>query len=419
MDQVNNKTVSRNIIWNTAGSLFYLVCQWLLSVVVVRFSDDYVNAGVFSVATSVSAIFAIIALFNVRNFQVSDSEELYSDGDYAFHRLITCGLTYLACVVFVLISGYSLYSSLSIISYMLIKTAEAFADVLHGSAQKKWRLDIAGKSFIIRGALLICSFSLVMYLTKNLPLAIFASGASVLIALFFYDYLIINRLVKIKIVPNKQKMLSLTKICLPMVGYGICINSIMPLSRCVLELFHGEEMLGYYASVTTVAILVQAVMNLVSTPLIGVFDNAYRTDNRHAMIALLAKLLVLLLAIVGVAFGAIALLGEFAMSLVFGEEIIPYVYLLYPTVIASCLIALVWILGMLLVIMRMSIFLFIGALAGLILCAVLDFALIPSMCCDGTNIAMIASLALVALIYFVRFLIYLNMPNKHNGVVSQ
>ena len=414
MDQLNSKTVSKNIMWNTIGSLFYLVCQWLLSVVVVLFSG-YSDAGVLSVATSVAAIFAIVAFFNVRQFQASDSTDEFSSGDYVLHRLITCGVTFLACAIFVLISSYDLYTSISILGYMLVKEVEAFADVLHGDAQKKWRLDIAGKSFIIRGVLLIGSFSLVLYFSGNLPLALSISGVSVLIPLIFYDKIAVSRLTKIEIKPSKKNLLALTKICLPMVGYGMCINSVMPLARCVIEVYHGEEVLGYYASVSTVAILVQALMNLISTPLIGVFDNAYRKNDKRAMVMLLVKLTLLLVLIVAVAFACIAFLGEWAMSLVFGEEIIPYVYLLYPTVIASCLIALVWILGMILVIMRMSVSLLGGALAGIVLCGVLAFTTIPSMCYDGANLTMIASLALMVIVYLVRFLIYL-FSKKSNFV---
>lgn len=407
MDQIQEKTVARNIMWNTIGSLFYLACQWLLSVVVVRFSTDYGDAGVLSLAMSITNIFAIVALFNVRNYQVADSSSLYSTTDYVTHRLITCALALVTCAIFVLISGYDMLTTLSILAYMIIKLVEGFADVLHGSAQKKWRLDIAGKSFIIRGVLLISSFTLSFIWWHNLALSIFIMAISTLIPLIFYDYIAVKRLDSFSISFNKKRLLSLSRICLPMVGYGLCIYSITPIARYVIELFHGKEVLGYYATVSTVAVLVQAFVNLIFTPLIGIFEQAYEKNDKRAILKLFVKLIILLVGVTLLAVVAIAIAGEFAMVLVFGESIRPYVYLLYPTVVASCLTAFVWLMGMLLVVMRDSITLLIGALLGFILNTALCFATIKTTAYFGANLAIILSLALISIIYLVRFLVYL------------
>lgn len=42
-----NKT-TKNVAWNTFGSIFYLACQWLTTVAVVRLSGDYEYAGFLS-----------------------------------------------------------------------------------------------------------------------------------------------------------------------------------------------------------------------------------------------------------------------------------------------------------------------------------------------------------------------------------
>ena len=45
---VKQLSVKQNMLWNTAGSMVYLVCQWLITVFVVRLSDGYDAAGVLS-----------------------------------------------------------------------------------------------------------------------------------------------------------------------------------------------------------------------------------------------------------------------------------------------------------------------------------------------------------------------------------
>ena len=75
---MESKSIATNILWNTFGNIVYLVCQWLLSVVVVRISGSYADAGVLTLAISTTNIFATLAAFSVRNYQVSDLSEKYS-----------------------------------------------------------------------------------------------------------------------------------------------------------------------------------------------------------------------------------------------------------------------------------------------------------------------------------------------------
>lgn len=401
-----NKEIAKNITWNTIGSLFYLVCQWLLSVLVVRISGSFEDAGILSLAMSIATFFSVITLFNVRNYQVSDSKELYSDSDYVYHRLLTCGVSLVLCGVFVLINSYDLLTSLSIVAYMLVKLVEGVADVLHGIAQKQWRLDIAGKSFIIRGILLVASFLVTMLLSQNLALSIFAMAITTLLSLFFYDFITVKKISSFKLRTDFARVISLTKVCLPMVAYGACVNAIVPLARYILEIKHGAEVLGYFATVSTVAVLVQAFVTFVFTPLIGVFEEAYSRGDKKAILKLLLKLTVMLIAITGLAIVAVAIAGEFAMVLVFGEKIRSYVYLLYPTIIASCLTALVWLLGMLLVVMRDSKTLLFGALAGFLLGLVLAIVLIPDTIYKGTNASIISALSAISIIYIARLVVF-------------
>jgi len=404
---IKENKIADNILWNTVGSLFYLVCQWLLGVFVVRLSGSYGDAGILSLAMSIATFFSVITLFNVRNYQVSDSKGEYSSSDYVFHRIVTCVLSFVLCVIFVLINSYDLVTSLSVIAYMLVKLVEGFADVLHGEAQKKWRLDIAGKSFIMRGILLISSFSITVWLTKKLALAIFMMAIATLVPLIAYDFFAVRKVESFSLKQiDKKSLLSLSKTCLPMVIYGAAINAIVPFARYILEFYHGTESLGYYASVSTIAVLVQAFVTFVFTPLIGLFENAASIGNKKAMLTLLLKLVALLIGVTAVALVAIAFFGEFAMVLMFGEEIRAYVYLLYPTIIASCLTAFVWLMGMLLVVIRDSVTLLVGAVIGFALGVVIAFVMIPQNEYLGTNMSIIAAFALISLVYIVRFIIY-------------
>lgn len=396
---MESKSIATNILWNTFGNIVYLVCQWLLSVVVVRISGSYADAGVLTLAISTTNIFATLAAFSVRNYQVSDLSEKYSQSDYIAHRLITCSAAVILCIAFTMISSYRLSVALSIAAYMLMKTVEAFADVFHGVLQKRWRLDIVGRSCIYRGVILIVSFTLVYKLLGQLPLALLIMAMLTAAIFFLYDFRVVRKLTDLSCRFNRSNLIALSKDCLPVLGYSLFLNAIVLTARFFIERYHGEEMLGYYGSVSTIVVIVQAASNLILTPLNGTISWYYAQGKRRDILALSGKVILLLAALTSVSLAGAAMLGEFALTLLFGETIRPYAYLLFPTILASCLTGLVWFLGMLLTIMRQMKALIMGAVIGFVVCAALSVALIPELAFTGANIAAVTALSAIALIY--------------------
>ena len=65
-------SLQSSIAWNSIGSIFYLGCQWLMTVVVVWIAG-LETAGILSLAMSVSNIWYSFAVYGMRNFQVSDT----------------------------------------------------------------------------------------------------------------------------------------------------------------------------------------------------------------------------------------------------------------------------------------------------------------------------------------------------------
>ena len=61
-----------NIIWNSVGSMVFLACQWLTTVLVVRLSDGYGAAGLLSLVMSVVGTFSTFAMYKMGTYQVSD-----------------------------------------------------------------------------------------------------------------------------------------------------------------------------------------------------------------------------------------------------------------------------------------------------------------------------------------------------------
>ena len=163
MQEVDNgkKTISdvlNAFIWNSGGLGFYLACKWSITILVVRLSTDYEDAGYLALAISISNMLYCFAQYGVRNYQVSDIKGEYNTNTYVTARILTVIAAQLICVLFCLAYIGFDKRSLIVILYMILMSGEALSDVFQGVAQKHWRMDIVGRSFIFRGVVLITTF---------------------------------------------------------------------------------------------------------------------------------------------------------------------------------------------------------------------------------------------------------------------
>ena len=171
MKNTKRLSVSQNAVYNTVGTIVYCVCQWIISsLLVVHLSpmeESVKNAGLLQLSISITNIFLAIANYNMRTYQISDTDNEYTSGDYVGMRFVTTTIALLMCVVYVIVLGYSAKTVLCITVYMIFKLSESFCDVLHGVDQKNYRMDYVGISFAVRGIVTVAAFALSMVFTKS------------------------------------------------------------------------------------------------------------------------------------------------------------------------------------------------------------------------------------------------------------
>ena len=97
-------SIKSNILWSSIGSIIGLSCQWLISVLVVRLSFGFSDAGLYSLSMSVYGIFFPIAQYRMYTYQVSDVNGENTVGEYLSFRLLTILLS------LVLTFAYSLFT---------------------------------------------------------------------------------------------------------------------------------------------------------------------------------------------------------------------------------------------------------------------------------------------------------------------
>lgn len=337
--RMKKKSTLANIFYNSFGSIFYYGCQWLTTILVVRLSG-YEDAGNYSLAMTFTAAFAILALFNTRQYQVSDVQGEYTERTYINSRWISMLVAFAICLVGLVFNSYTPHQWGVILLYMLYKCAEAWIDVYHGIDQKNGRMDYICYSYLIRGILMFAGFCGVLYLTKNLIWAVGSVTIASVAVAFFYDRRIAEGFIKAEEKKvDREAVKRLMFAMIPLVIVAVTNNLSISLPKYFLEKYYDETVLGYYSSVATPSTVVQLGASTVFVPLITPLADKLKVGDKKGFVGILKKVIVAFVVLSVMAVLVSALFGKWFLVLVFGEEIRPYTYLFVPIIISALLIS--------------------------------------------------------------------------------
>ena len=340
-----------NMLWNSAGSITYLACQWLVTVLIVRLSDGYNAAGLLSLASSVTGTFGTFANYKMGVYQISDIKHENTTSEYLGFRLITLGGSFIACIIYSLITC-PLSSILTITLYFIFKAVGLVIDIMHGLDQVNRRMDFIGKSFILQGVSTLAAFTVVFGLTQSLDLAIMAMTAAAFGVLFLFDLPHSRTFESYGVHITAKKTFYLLKRSFSAVLASLACSAIYTAPKQLLLVMVSDAALGIYSSAAAPALVVQMGATYLYAPLLDVFARHHYERNKREMLRLLKRTALGVIAIGIVCYIGAGLLGEWALCLLFGESIRPYAYLLQPVVVTSVATAFLWFFGDLLVALR-------------------------------------------------------------------
>lgn len=410
--------IMKNTIYNTVGSFVYLFSQWVMSILVVRLSGSYEEAGVFSTALSVTNVFYVIATFSIRNYQVADINGRFSNGEYVLFRIFTCALSFVLLPLYLIVMRYSLYTALSVMCYMIIKIAEAMIDVLQGIFQKAWRLDIVCKSLVIRGIVNLAIFSITEWYFKNLVIALLLASIASLICGIIFDLLPCRTMFNMEIRYKRKRLCKLFMCGLPVFVHGFLSVLIYNVPRIVAQKICGDELFGYYSSVAAPTVIIQLAVSCVFSPIISLMAEQYAKREKKLVRTILAVQGIII--IVGIcAVAGFSLLGDVFLKVAFGEEVLDYRGLLLPAVVAALLIAVTAFIASVLVALNRNVIMMILEVISFIAVLILSFVLIREYALQGINYALMLSCVLFIVTGYCAVIMgirkeYKNFSEKNN-----
>jgi O-antigen/teichoic acid export membrane protein len=401
-NQSYSEKVVKNTIWNSAGVVVYFACQWMITIIVVWLSEDYLNAGYLALAMNVTNVFCTVALYNTRAFQVSDIKSEYNDSSYVAARILTCAGSIALCAVFLCITDLTQAQRVIVLCYMVFRANDAFIDVLHGIVQKEWKMSYISVSLIARGIAMLAAFALFLWLFDLLSAVIAMAVVTILIGLI-YDLPKAKKLARFTAYTGAM-VLSLLKRCFPLMLVILFGTLIVSFSRYSIERIHGTEALGIYTSATVPAMVVQIAVATLLAPLIGVFADVLKERDKKKFIRIFIMTSAVIVVITAVFAVASHFLGEWGLNLLYDDSILPYTYLLPEAVVVAGLTASLWFMNYVFSATRDLKGILAGNIFGMIICfAGTDFFLVRYDLA-GANHIMNISQGAALLFLIVRFI---------------
>ena len=326
------------MLWNSAGSFANMVCAWLITVLVLRLSTGYDAAGVYSYIMSVYAIFSSVVDYRIYVYQISDLHGENTLGEYFTLRCITGTLGLALVMVYSVLTGpFELLPT--IFFYSLYKIASVLLDAFHASEQIYRRMDYIGMSYALQGVVSFAVFGVVFGVTQDLTLTMAVLFLATVAIGFFYDFPRIHFFSEFHFGISRQKTWRLLKTCAPAVIAFVAISGSTSVPRQYLMKVMGESALGAYGTMAAPIAIVQTGASYIYNPLLTYFNEAYdqRNGARFLKMMMMTAFAIATLGIVCII--GVKLLGGPVYSLIYGQRVLEYLYLLPPLVVSALCIA--------------------------------------------------------------------------------
>lgn len=325
------KQINKNILWNSIGNTAYNGSQWLITVIVTR-KAGFDEAGILALAMSVSLTFRTIAYFGIRNFQISDVKNKYSNDDYFGFRIITCAFSFLLCMLFSFASKYDNVSLYAVFFYMVFRISEGFSDLFQGFMQKNERLDTAGKCLFIKACMSTAGFFTGFYFANSLNAGLLLMSFAAVAETFIFEKKLCNKTVKIRF--SNCKALALETV--PLFIYFLETSVIFNIPKILIPYSFGKASLGAFSNIFSAALVIHALFQYIYIPFITEFSKLKYRKNTLGFKYLVLKIIFVFLFFLGLFAGIAYLFGAQTLAVIFGSEILKYRDIIIPTVFGVC-----------------------------------------------------------------------------------
>lgn len=280
------------VMWNIIASIVTSILSAILLMFCTRINGTEI-AGMFSIAFATSIILNGIGDYGIRLYQVTDSKRKYKFGEYRALRLIVTFIMLLIGIIFVFVSGYELDKLLICLCLILFRVIDNLSETYQGEFQLQGRMDIAGKSVVIRNVVAMIVFLLTDLITKNVIAATFMLFITNAVLFIFYDMKKINKFTNENINFNKIAIKNLLIQCLP-----VCISTMLSLYitnavKYAIDNVGNYTMQTYYNIIYLPTFTINLATSFIIKPMLRVFGEYWNNGKQEKLYKLIIEFIIL------------------------------------------------------------------------------------------------------------------------------
>lgn len=250
-NRLYNSPVSpkKNTFWYTLGSLCSSASSVLFMIYVTRILGTN-EAGIFSIAYSVSQLMLSLGWFGTRQFQVSDIEENYKFSDYFTIKIFLSVLLIAGGLIYAIYLQSDFYKTLIIFLLCLFILNDVFADLFSARFQQINKLHLAGKSYCIRIIGSNVTFLLFLLITSSLPISLILATVYSALVLTCFDLPMIRFFSSFKLSFNYKRLFKLLKECFPLFVSSFLSNFLVNIPKNAIDLHLTSETQAFYSIIS-------------------------------------------------------------------------------------------------------------------------------------------------------------------------
>lgn len=384
-------SIGQTMLWLSVGTVVYFFTQWLLTVIVVRLGSTQI-AGDYALVLSSSSIFYSISLFGMRNYQISDAQMEHSTESYLSSRLLTCLVALICGVVFCLMSTFTEVQKACLMLFLVFRVSEGGMDVFHGALQARWRMDIAGRSLILRGIIEFVLFTVTLFVTHQLFWSLAIMTLFSLAWLLTYEYRATRKVTgfQSRLLLDPKTNAGLGKLllsCLPLLVGNLSYSLIFFEPRYQIERIYGTETLGIYATIAAPTLIILMLATYIFTPYMPKMSTLFQDGKTKELSRLFLKLFFAIAAISLVVLLAVLILGKWGLAILFGAEVAQQSAWLMPITVSLIFVTYYYYLSAAIVSIRRTSAVYWSSGIGIIACLLLSEELVRRFGPNGASYA--------------------------------
>lgn len=348
---MKSKNLKKAFIWNTLGSGFNAFNSLFFLIIATRLNGEK-EAGIFTLCYSTACLFYIIGTYAGRTYQVTEQEKEIGDNEYVVNRFITVIAMIFIGIIFGFISDYSGLKLKILILLCVVKALEALCDVFHGILQKKDRLDVVGKSMLIRSILNVCSFFTMDLLFNDLVLSCLSLIVIDIVVLVFVDIRCSSKYKEKKKSISYKGSLRILKLGFYTFGFTLLSNYLINIPRYAIDSYLDESFQTIFGIIVMPGTFIILLSQFIIQPLITKLNEHWSNKDKIEFDSIVKKMA---FSIIGVGILAIIFayfLGIMVLNFLYGLDLSNYLTSLIIILVGTTFYALAAFLSNCLIVFR-------------------------------------------------------------------